>query len=191
MNTEELNNQFNEFNSELAKLTEIFQSKMQGVFNEMMQQFFIETPRCQAITWTQYTPYFNDGEECTFSVNDIYFVENGFDPDERMSPYDYEYTDEESGIKTINVGAQHGDIEYYRNAALKYDEGSNNYEYYLDRADKIEKTLAEDNDGTLERCNMMKNVINSNEDLMRALFGDHCAVYLTRDGSIVDEYSHE
>lgn len=37
------------------------------------KKFFAENPGVKMITWTQYTPYFNDGEECVFSVNEIYF----------------------------------------------------------------------------------------------------------------------
>jgi hypothetical protein len=33
---------------------------------------FTAYPNVKAIGWTQYTPYFNDGEPCVFSVNDLY-----------------------------------------------------------------------------------------------------------------------
>lgn len=37
-----------------------------------LQQFMKEHPEVTAIGWTQYTPYFNDGETCEFSVGEIY-----------------------------------------------------------------------------------------------------------------------
>lgn len=32
--------------------------------------FFEDFPEIESIKWTQYTPHFNDGSECTFSVNE-------------------------------------------------------------------------------------------------------------------------
>lgn len=37
-----------------------------------LQQFMKEHPEVKAIGWTQYTPYFNDGEPCEFGVGQIY-----------------------------------------------------------------------------------------------------------------------
>jgi hypothetical protein len=44
------------------------------MFKELMKNFFIEFPEVKCVGWTQYTPYFNDGDTCEFSVNDAYFV---------------------------------------------------------------------------------------------------------------------
>jgi len=41
---------------------------------ERMQRVLIELPEIDSIEWNQYTPYFNDGEECTFSVHELRFV---------------------------------------------------------------------------------------------------------------------
>ena len=40
---------------------------------ERMQRVLIELPEIDRIEWNQYTPYFNDGEECTFSVHELLF----------------------------------------------------------------------------------------------------------------------
>src|SRR5688572_27883088 len=34
-----------------------------------LQEWLEDHPEIQQISWTQYTPYFNDGDECTFGVN--------------------------------------------------------------------------------------------------------------------------
>jgi len=41
----------------------------EAVFDSLYD-VFIEHPTIQTISWTQYTPYFNDGEPCEFSVHD-------------------------------------------------------------------------------------------------------------------------
>jgi len=37
---------------------------------EVFKEFFATYPDCVAVRWTQYTPYFNDGDECRFRVGD-------------------------------------------------------------------------------------------------------------------------
>lgn len=38
--------------------------------NNLFKEFVDKTPGVVSICWTQYTPYFNDGDPCTFSVHD-------------------------------------------------------------------------------------------------------------------------
>ena len=37
-------------------------------FSEMVKPVFESNPGLKAFRWTQYTPYFNDGDSCTFNV---------------------------------------------------------------------------------------------------------------------------
>jgi len=43
------------------------------------KEFFDKNPEIKAIVWTQYAPYFNDGEACEFGVNEMYVTTT--DPD--------------------------------------------------------------------------------------------------------------
>lgn len=43
----------------------------------MLSEFIKQNPEVKAVKWTQYTPYFNDGDACTFCVNDPYFFFEG------------------------------------------------------------------------------------------------------------------
>lgn len=42
------------------------------LFNQESQQLFIDYPDLIAFRWRQYTPYFNDGDECVFHTQDSY-----------------------------------------------------------------------------------------------------------------------
>jgi hypothetical protein len=42
-----------------------------------LQLFLQEHPEIEALKWAQYTPYFNDGEPCEFSVGDLYYKPTG------------------------------------------------------------------------------------------------------------------
>jgi hypothetical protein len=50
------------------QMSQQFQVELKDIFKEL----FVAYPNVKAIGWTQYTPYFNDGEPCVFSVNDLY-----------------------------------------------------------------------------------------------------------------------
>ncbi len=72
--------------SELQKLNEDFilqkkelMRKTKVLFDVALVELFAKYPALESFSWTQYTPYFNDGDSCEFSanvdypkVNDVY-----------------------------------------------------------------------------------------------------------------------
>lgn len=42
-----------------------------AVLKEAMTEFFTTHPKVLGIRWRQYTPYFNDGDECVFGYYDL------------------------------------------------------------------------------------------------------------------------
>lgn len=59
---------------ELKKLKEDFQKKARKVFDEEFAGLVQNVPGVVGVKWTQYAPYFNDGEACEFSVNEPVLV---------------------------------------------------------------------------------------------------------------------
>lgn len=43
-------------------------------FTKEIKAMFEGVPSIAQIRWTQYTPYFNDGDSCEFSINDLIFI---------------------------------------------------------------------------------------------------------------------
>jgi predicted SnoaL-like aldol condensation-catalyzing enzyme len=41
---------------------------------QLFKEFFEAAPEVDAVKWTQYTPHFNDGDACTFSVHEFEYV---------------------------------------------------------------------------------------------------------------------
>ena len=70
-NSEELLTQLIE---EQRALRAEFQEKATSLFKQVTTNFFEQNPGIKAIVWNQYSPYFNDGDECVFSVNEPYFT---------------------------------------------------------------------------------------------------------------------
>lgn len=63
---------------EIIKLKEEFDAKVEAVgqeaiCNEIRKQLLELPDGVAAVRWQQYTPYFNDGEACTFRVHDPEF----------------------------------------------------------------------------------------------------------------------
>lgn len=56
---------------EMEKVKKEFQEKGKEILKKSFKSFFEAVPAVKAITWTQYTPYFNDGEACVFGVGDM------------------------------------------------------------------------------------------------------------------------
>jgi ArsR family metal-binding transcriptional regulator len=65
---------------ELQKNVALFKEQLDQVMKEAFEKgrlllsealtaVFEEYPQVESISWTQYTPYFNDGDACEFSVN--------------------------------------------------------------------------------------------------------------------------
>lgn len=48
-----------------------FQTEMRKALTEELKAFFDSNPNIDAIRWHQYTPYFNDGDQCVFRVRDV------------------------------------------------------------------------------------------------------------------------
>lgn len=52
--------------AEIKKKREELKKAVQDAFTGGIKTYFDEFPDLKAVSWTQYTPHFNDGEPCTF-----------------------------------------------------------------------------------------------------------------------------
>jgi hypothetical protein len=61
---------------ELAEEISELNNKIRKVFNEGLKEYaeeiFKKNPKLKRFSWTQYTPYFNDGSPCEFGINGDY-----------------------------------------------------------------------------------------------------------------------
>lgn len=67
--------------AEADRLKQELMDKLQDRIRPILQNFLKDHPAVKALAWTQYVPYFNDGEECVFFVNDLTY--SLVDADER------------------------------------------------------------------------------------------------------------
>lgn len=61
-----------EIQNEHTKILKEMKKKVQKQLKPVLQDFMNSHSNIKAIGWTQYTPYFNDGDECIFRVGDLF-----------------------------------------------------------------------------------------------------------------------
>ena len=109
----------------------------------------------------QYTPYFNDGDACTFRVGDIVF--SNIDP---------------SDVDLIRWGEYDGDDE----SVFVYPTWSKEEREKVPLTDEQKAIL----DSFVDVCSS-----GAFEDVMLLTFEDHVRVVGTKDGFEVEEYEHD
>jgi hypothetical protein len=63
--------------AELQEQIKKLQAEAAEQVKPLLQQFVQDNPGVSGIRWNQYTPYFNDGETCTFTVHEPRFQFGG------------------------------------------------------------------------------------------------------------------
>lgn len=126
---------------------------------------FKANPSVKCMIWTQYTPYFNDGEPCTFSVHSDY-------PSRARMPMPGDV----DSWTVVAGSVPPGDPTPYKDDADFFD----GWEYRDERADEAQETAMEEFLSGLP------------DDLMARVLGDGVRVFVWEGGILADDYnSHE
>lgn len=147
----------------------------QGGKEEFLAQLdaLLDTEGVEAVAWTQYTPYFNDGDPCEFSTGEI-GLKLAFGDEELEDGEFYAkpgfYTTYEL-TETEYARDERGRITNYTPISKKYEVNGHDTEAIYDALTKF-------NLGRFE------NVVQDN-------FGDPATVTATKEGFEVEYYDHE
>lgn len=148
-------------NLELANLLKEFNARMQEEFVKLTRYFFEETG-VQAVIWNQYTPSFNDGDPCTFTLGEPVFVTKNFslDPD---------FLNEENEEVELMSASEYED-DFYGPVPIGYYGKRENHEL-------------------TSVCDLFHKLLSANEDMLERLYGEYGkTVYLTKDKVETAEY---
>lgn len=157
------------FEAARQKLNEDFKQSIATIF----QSFFAANPEVYAFAWTQYTPYFNDGEPCEFGVNEIYAYNDTEEVREAIQNGD------RSGIFWGELGTEDDETDYVVNTRDR------TYDHHARKMVPVELEQYEQNTADLIRA------LNDFNDEFQYAFGDHVSVLVTRDGIDVEEFDHD
>ena len=171
--TNELLEEINKGVAEINEIREELMNKLRPKFQDIFTSVFDNYPMVEKLQWQQYTPYFNDGEECIFRVNDLCVI-----LDEDLMDDDW----------------------YYESAFPLYDSMIRRYgtdeesEWDKERWSNLIKAFGS-YEKVIEFNEFFAGVSSSFEgipdDMMKQLFGDHAQVTVTKDAITVDEYDHD
>lgn len=158
----------------IKKQKEELTAQLRNDFAPMLQPLFEKSEgKIESIGWIQYTPYFNDGEECTFSTN--------FDLDYGLR-VNGQYLDDQEDVFGCSLYA-----------LRKY--GTDEYASWIEKypEDTI-KEESKESDLALYACLLeFEEVLESIDDeFYKDLFGDHVEVTVHSNGVIeTTEYDHD
>lgn len=139
-----------------------FQKDAQEQLKEVFADFWGKNPGVKAITWTQFAPYFNDGDPCTFSVDDPYFTNA-----------------EGSDINDIRWGQYDGDKENI------WCEDSFDPRW----CKVVAADVGVDADSCKELSRLLQ--CNVMVDVMEATFGNDATIIATREGFRIEGCEHD
>lgn len=156
---------------EFNRFQEEFRAKAQEEFKKVFEIYWEQNPKVYAVQWTQYTPYFNDGEACEFSVGDMWPM-----TEDRYNEW------KEDGEGYAEEYSFERDYD-----ALKPDGSTYNWDEY--------PWKLPDDTWSQDEVNLAMSIRNINteamEDIFYGMFGDHVSVLATRDGFEVNDYDHD
>ncbi len=158
-------------------------AELQTEFPVMFKTIFEQAPKLKSFGWTQYTPYFNDGDTCEFGVHFDYPYINGANEDYDESDisikiFDYKKLETEEDVRINDELAEKIKYNWYKGKKIG-EKGL----CYNERYDEAAASAVD----------QIKQVMKSiPDDFFRDLFGDHALVTLNSDGTVVvEECEHD
>lgn len=172
-----------EVTTEYNTLKKKFTDQLQGIVKDAFKEFFTKFPEVTSIMWAQYTPYFNDGDTCYFSVHDFCFrlkaefYEEGTTEDDldEWDRYDFE-----------NIPMEKPSSWVYENVG-RYPE----YQKRVDIYERLKETNPRAHEIAEGIASFRKELGAVDDAIFLALFGDHVEVTATSHGFDVNEYDHD
>lgn len=155
------------FQKEIAELKEEIEvarakavERVKEKFQEVSKSFFDGEERLESFGWTQYTDYFNDGDECNFSarIDRECLLING--------TYMYSSDVEKDGLCLANKAIR----------TFGWGKTERDNPQYEEKVEKMVEDIAEFLSGI-------------GDDLLESAFGDHCKVTVYRDKIELEQYT--
>lgn len=208
--TKKFVSEFAEKYKELANTIKEAQDKIkvetQGIIGELFSEFFTKHgEKVYAIHWTQYTPYFNDGEACEFSVCDfcLAFTEDDYDDREDASG---EFSRLDSYLEHLDkwVEYEKDPQAYYNNYVANYSGWGTPQKFeqykptYYEKNELIRKINYINQNPQLREIGadfaaITKLLGTIDDKYFEMIYGDHVRVtYYGPDGKLeVNDYDHD
>jgi hypothetical protein len=163
MNFEQKLKELKEKQSKISDIKKEVVDLSSSIFEDFYKYIFEKYPKLESFGWSQYTPYFNDGDTCIFSVNTDYISIN----DEYVDDADWS-----SKVNIISWGTWNRELRVYEG---KVEEPNPKYDNELSSASS-------------EISNFLGGFDN---DFYLTKFGDHAEITVTKNGVDISDYEHD
>lgn len=174
---------------EMDTAREKMRAESKAAFRAACSEIFDAHPKLESFSWTQYAPHFNDGEACTFSVQELCGLEydgvtfEGYELSVRTSRYVKVGT---KPVEDVWRGRRSEDVYEEQQLPAPILDG--------DGDDEIEIPDGFDMPGAIAAFEALAPVhgfLASNEEVAEAAFGSHVKVTVSRGGVETEEYEHD
>lgn len=205
---------FDELNEQVRKAQAEMRDKSKGLIEAAVNRFLDSCPEVTGVHWTQYTPYFNDGDSCEFGVNEMcYHILD--DEDDEIEPYESTTLYTGDALKSAEEKLEEAKRyqadpeaweqnyrreyrekwgrEYSYNKPRPYPHDPADAQERIDRIKEVlEKFPVEVADKIDENFKMFTDAMSKiPDDIMGSVYGDHSFVVINRDGTEIEEHSHD
>lgn len=134
-------------------------------------QAVLDDPTIVEFGWRQYTPYFNDGDPCTFGAHGTWVRTT---------------TDQDADDDYLDVWGSHPSL-----GQMTGGEWVDNPDGY--GRTKVGEKYEGPDEARYQRCKALEKAIDGGEfdDVLLNAFGDHANITIRRDGIEVEFYEHD
>ena len=175
---------FNGTLEEMAQAMQEYQAALAKIGLEPVSKFFTEffdnNPTIYGMAWTQYTPFFNDGDACIFHVHDIYYISD-------------EPATGNTSWKSHHTTADYLEMteDEFRAEFWDFPTSTHWIQFDLNPNGSVNHQGPKTWDPIYDNLIAFEDVIYNAETILQNTFGDHSMIIATRGGFQVDEYNHD
>jgi hypothetical protein len=214
MMIEDITKRIKTLNKEIEDLRRKHHEEIRPLLAEAINNVLKHVPEIYSISWTQFTPYFNDGEECFFTVGEpsIFLSEEEEEELVDEEPYIYSYRDLEESKRAVKEAKEYEkDPEawkdrfletYYNNHGRPYSGLRAWISPYIKNVEDAEheynkiKNFLDKYDGRIDVIKKALDDVSAliysiPDDVLRELYGDHVRVFIDCNGTRVEDYEHD
>lgn len=156
----------------LVKRRDLISEEIKELFKEECKNFLVKFPWVEAIKFTAYRPYFNDGDACLYSVAPFDVCLNAqFKKDNKI----FSYYDLDQGVEELE------NIE---------DDLKAPSSFYGESVDHLRSEYG-DNPLVKEMVSNIRELQNFPDDIAQSLFGEDASVTITINGIDIEFFQHD
>lgn len=165
-----------ELRGEQESLSKKIREKAKEMFNQFSGTVFTAHPKLVGFSWSQYTPHFNDGDECVFGAN-TGEPHIQFGDEEELDYFSFSTTERVLTGKQVPARFQ----PFGTSTPRMTDEYKSVPKVHT--PEELEKNAAFEA--------VREFLGNFGNDDFKSMFGDHVEVTVTDKGVSVDGYDHD